>query len=125
LVTKDGLNKIIAVYGKAWTTKNPNLILTIFTKNAKYHERAFEKPFIGHKQIKKYWEEKVVRGQSNIKFKLLKVYLVGSTAIAEWQASFHDNIKNRNLCIREIAVLELSGTKIKSLREYWHSKITG
>jgi len=52
--------KILKTYGEAWVEQDPDKILTIFTKNAVYHERVLRKPIIGHKQIRKYWVYKVV-----------------------------------------------------------------
>src|SRR3989338_1555496 len=47
MLTRDEAKEILDTYGKAWETQDSNLILTIFDKNAKYHERFFDKPFSG------------------------------------------------------------------------------
>lgn len=116
------VKKALKVYEDAWVNQDPGKILTIFTKDAIYHERAFEKPFIGHKQIRRYWQSKVVKEQSDIKFKLLHIWIDGDTVLAEWDASFYSNIEKARIRIIEVAILEFKGDKIKSLREYWHSK---
>jgi len=116
------VKKVLKVYEDAWVNQDPEKILTIFTKDATYHERAFEKPFVGHAQIKQYWQSKVVEEQSEIKFKLLHFWIDGNTVLAEWDASFYSNIEKARIHIIEIAILEFKGDKIKSLREYWHSK---
>mgnify|MGYP001607372849 CR=1 FL=1 len=100
------------------------MILTIFTKDGQYHEKAFEAPHKGHMDIKKYWQDKVVGEQSDIKFKLNKVLIDGNTAIAEWEATFKDHARKFDIAIKEIAVMEFKGNKIKKYREYWHSKKT-
>ena len=122
MVSKDIVKKVLKVYEDAWVNQKPEKILTIFTKDAIYHERAFEKPFIGHEQIKQYWQSKVVEEQSDIKFKLLHLWIDGNTVLAEWEASFYSNIEKARIHIIEVAILEFEGDKIKSLREYWHSK---
>jgi ketosteroid isomerase-like protein len=114
--------RLLKTYGEAWVEQEPDKILTIFTKDAKYHERVFKKPFVGHKGIKAYWTEKVVKEQSNIKFKLLNVYIAGDTVIAEWDASFDSNIEKAHIKIKEVAILEMRGGKIADLREYWQSE---
>jgi len=119
---RDMVKKVLKVYEDAWVNQDPEKILTIFTKDATYHERAFEKPFVGHAQIKQYWQSKVVEEQSEIKFKLLHFWIDGNTVLAEWDASFYSNIEKARIHIIEIAILEFKGDKIKSLREYWHSK---
>jgi hypothetical protein len=56
---------------------------------------------------------------------VLKVYLDGDTAIAEWLAEFDDVAQGVRKRMREIAVLEFSGQLITSLREYWASEQIG
>ena len=117
------VENILSVYEDAWVNQDPEKILTIFTKDAIYHEKVFEEPLKGHDQIKKYWIEKVVEEQSNIKFKLLNYYIDGNNVIAEWDASFYSNKKNNRIHIKEVAIFEIIDNKIKSLREYWQSEI--
>jgi ketosteroid isomerase-like protein len=116
------VDKIVSIYADAWVSQDPEKIISIFTPDAIYCEDSFEKPFIGHQEIKKYWEEKVVEEQSDIHFKLLNIYIDGNVAIVEWDADFVSNKKKKRIHIREVAILEIIGRKIKSLREYWHMK---
>jgi ketosteroid isomerase-like protein len=122
MISKDVVKKVLKVYGDAWVNQDLEKVLTIFTKDAIYQERAFEKPFIGHKQIKQYWQSKVVEEQSDIKFKLLHFWVDNNVVLAEWDASFYSNIEKARIHIIEVAILEFKGDKIKSLKEYWHSK---
>jgi len=122
MVSRETVGEVLKVYEGAWVNRDPEKILAIFTEDASYHERAFEKPFIGHKQIKKYWQSKVVEEQSDIKFKLLHFWIDGNTVLAEWDASFYSNIEKARIHIIEVAILKFEGEKIKSLREYWHSE---
>ena len=123
MVDKKNAENILKVYENAWVNQDPEKILSIFTEDGIYHEKAFEKPFIGHEQIRQYWQSKVVEEQSDIKFKLLNYYIDGDTIIAEWDASFYSNVKNGRIHIIEVAIIELSENKIKSLREYWQSEV--
>ena len=75
--------------------------------------------------IRRYWQEKVVQSQANIKCELLNLYLDGATVIAEWQVEFDDLAQNIRKRMREIAVLTFEGTMISSLREYWSSERIG
>ena len=122
MVDRKTVDEVLKIYEEAWINQDPEKILTIFTEDAIYHERVVEKPFVGHKQIKEYWQSKVVEEQSDIKFKLLHVYIDGDTVLAEWDASFYSNKENARIHIIEVAILEFEGNKIKSLREYWHSE---
>src|ERR671933_17668 len=72
----------LGVYKTAWEGQDSELILSIFTEDAVYHERALQEPIRGHEGIAAYWQEKVVKGQGRISFTLLNTYVEGSTGIA-------------------------------------------
>lgn len=118
------VHAMVDIYLRAWMTQDPDLVATIFTPEATYHERVLEEPIRGIGGIRRYWETKVVAEQGNIEARLLNLYLdVGaSTAIAEWEARFDDRVKGRRTLMREVAILELVDGKIASLREYWASQ---
>ena len=128
MLTKPDVRKLIAVYMKAWKTQDPDLIVTIFTPDATYHERVMEDITItGHDGIRAYWETKVVGAQANIICGMERLYLDHDTgtAIAEWIAEFDDVAQGVRKRMREIAVLEFDGGLISSLREYWASQCVG
>jgi ketosteroid isomerase-like protein len=122
MVDKKFVENIIKIYAEAWVEQDIDKILSIFHEDGVYHERVLKKPFSGHKEIAKYWKEKVVEEQSKIKFKLLNYYICENTVIAEWEATFNSNIENSQIHVKEVAILEIKGSKIQSLREYWQSE---
>jgi uncharacterized protein (TIGR02246 family) len=125
VLSKQDVRDVIAVYMKAWKTQDPDLIVTIFTPEATYHERVMEEVTIaGREAIRAYWESKVVGSQANIICGLVRLHLDHDTdtAIAEWVAEFDDVPKGVRKRMREIAVLEFEGRQIAALREYWASE---
>jgi hypothetical protein len=121
-LTKDDVREVIDIYIKAWETQDPDLIVTIFTPEATYHERVMQDPIPDRDAIRAYWQSKVVESQANISCHLLNLYLDGDTAIAEWETEFDDLNKGHRKRMREIAVLVFEGRLIASLREYWASE---
>ena len=119
---KQGVRHLIDIYLRAWATQDPDLILTVFTPTATYHERVFTDPICDHAGIREYWQSKVVEAQANIKTELLNLYLDGTTAVAEWEAHFDDVVQGHRTRMREVAILELDGDRVASLREYWTSE---
>ncbi|ORA78556.1 hypothetical protein BST28_14445 [Mycolicibacter kumamotonensis] len=117
----------IDTYLRAWMRQDPELIVTIFTENAAYHERVLEEPIRTRAGIRDYWQTKVVEGQANIDARLLNLYIAtdGTTVIAEWEATFDDRVQGRRKRMREVAILEFDGNRIASLREYWASEVVG
>ena len=125
-LTKQDVREVIDVYIRAWETQDPDLIVSIFTPSAIYHERVMKVAVIvGQGSIRHYWETKVVRDQANIICRLLNLYLDGDTAVAEWYAEFDDLAQGVRKQMQEIAVLEFEGRRIARLREYWASETVG
>jgi len=124
-LTKQQAREVLGVYIKAWETQDPDLIVTIFTPDATYHERVLQDPIPDRDAIRRYWETKVVQSQANITCELLSLYLDGNTVIAEWLAEFDDLAKGERKRMLEIAVLTFKGELISSLREYWASETVG
>lgn len=124
--TRDHVAEVLMVYVKAWETQDPDLIVTIFTEDATYHERVLQAAIgPGREAIREYWLSKVVGSQANIICRPLTLYLDGDTAIAEWEAEFDDRKQGVRKRMREIAVLTFEGDLISSLREYWASEDVG
>lgn len=121
-LTKQEVDEVVATYITAWVGQDPDLIVTIFTDSAAYHERVLEEPIRNREGIRAYWQAKVVESQAGIKCELLSLYLDGNTAIVEWEAEFDDLVQKVRKRMREIAVLVFEGRLIASLREYWASE---
>lgn len=118
IMTKEEAKKLIEIYGRAWETKDPNLIISIFTQDATYndpHEPINE----GREAIRKYWISKVVGEQDNIHFSLRNLWLDGETVIAEWDATFTDIKRNLQIEMTEVAIFGIREGKFFSIREYY------
>lgn len=115
----------IDTYLRAWMQQDPELIVTIFTDDATYHERVLGEPIRTRAGIRNYWQSKVVEGQTDIDARLLNLYPAtdGVTVIAEWEATFDDRVQGVRKRMREVAILEFAGELIASLREYWASEV--
>lgn len=124
-LTRQDVRRVLDVYIQAWEQQDPDLIVTIFTEDATYHERVLEAPIPDREAIRAYWETKVVGAQANIRCELLNLYLDGVTAVAEWEAEFDDVAQGVRKHMREIAVLVFEDGLIASLREYWASAQVG
>jgi hypothetical protein len=116
------VREVVDVYIRAWVGQDPDLIVTVFTDDATYHERVLEEPIRRRAGIRAYWQAKVVAAQANITCRLLNLYLDGDTAVAEWEACFDDLPQGVRKRMREVAILEFRDGLIDSLREYWSSE---
>ena len=69
-LTRQHAREVIGTYIKAWESQDPDLIVSIFTPSATYHERVLQDPIPDREGIRRYWEDKVVRSQASIRCEL-------------------------------------------------------
>lgn len=122
------LRKVMIKYGKAWESKDSDLILECFVKNGIYQESPLAKPYKGHNEIRKFWNKSVVSETKNIKFRLGKCYLSYDkmTGFAEWKCKNNHKWpdgKWRKSDMAGIMVLKMNRDKITHLNEYWNVRI--
>ncbi|MCL5101222.1 MAG: nuclear transport factor 2 family protein [Candidatus Parvarchaeota archaeon] len=122
MVTLKEAKVLLKKYAEAWMKRDPDAIVRIFAPNAEYKETAFDRPPKGHKGIRKYWVDKVMGQEKDIKFKLLNVYVQGNNVTAEWYAQFYDTINQYHIKMKEVALFKVRNGKIYNYREYWSSK---
>jgi hypothetical protein len=113
-LSRADVRAVLDIYLRAWITPDPELIVSIFTATATYHERVLKEPIRDRSGIRKYWQTKVVTEQANIEVELLNLYLDGTTAIAEWEARYDDLVAGCRKRMREVAILEFDGDEIAS-----------
>src|SRR4051812_46236695 len=53
-LTRQDVRVVLDVYIRAWEGQDPDLIVTIFTENATYHERVLEAPIPNREAIRRY-----------------------------------------------------------------------
>ena len=112
---------LVETYLRAWRLQEVDLLDEVFTDDAVYRERAYSNRYVGRDQIRSYWITKVIAAQANIECTLLHVYLDGNVAIAEWEATFDDLVRNERKRMTEVAIMSIEAGRIVSFREYWSS----
>ncbi|MDD5165308.1 MAG: nuclear transport factor 2 family protein [Candidatus Pacebacteria bacterium] len=117
-MTKEKALELLNIYGKAWVTRDPDLIVTIFIEDATYND-PHEPENIGREAIRAYWMSKVVGEQKDISFKLLNYWVTDNEVIAEWYAEFIDTKRNLKIQMTEVAIFTVKGDKFGGLREYY------
>ena len=120
------IKNVMIKYGHAWEEQDSKLVLECFTKNAIYQESPLAKPHKGHEEIKRFWDDEVVRHTRNISFKLGKCYVSedSETGFAEWECrnEYKQKGRWRKDHMVGIMILKMKGDKIYSLNEYWNKR---
>jgi ketosteroid isomerase-like protein len=124
IMTNEQVRSILKIYGRAWESQDPELIISIFTEDATYQEGPFAIPMQGREAIKSYWLKKVVEEQKEIRFTLLNYLTQDDQAAAEWNGDFVDVLTNEHVHMYEAAFLTFKDGRISSLRETWRSQRT-
>lgn len=120
-MNKEKALQLLNIYGEAWVKRDPELIVTIFTEDATYHDPS-EPENVGREAIRTYWIKKVVGEQSDISFDLKNVWIDGETIIAEWYAEFTDTKRKLRIKMQEVAIFGTKDNKFSSLREYYKNE---
>lgn len=123
LIKEKRAREILSIYQLAWETQDSKKIPEIFHKDATYREHAYQPEMNGRDEIIQYWDKRVKKEQANIDFKLINMFIDGDVIIAEWECAFDQLLENQRKKIREVAILVTEDGKIRSLREYWASKL--
>lgn len=112
------------LYGRTWETQDPVLIKNLFTTDAAYHEKPFEKPISGIHAITEYWSI-IAQTQDNIKFNYDILSIDENKGIAHWSASFVRKLTQTHVKLDGIFVVHLnSENKCTKFEEWWQSQKT-
>ena len=78
---------LVATFGRAWETFDGDLVVSLFTETAEYHEDPFEPPLIGHNAIRAYWLD-AAKSQDQVEFTTERHWVSGDTILAACHASY-------------------------------------
>jgi len=116
------LARIFETYKRAWESRDADLVLTIFTEDAIYHEDPFDRAMAGHEAIRRYWK-RATRKQRNIEFQWSPVCSSGNLHMVDWKANYTLADGSGKAELRGSMIVELRGERIARFREYWHRQL--
>ena len=114
-------------YGKAWETGDVEGVARLFSEDARYHEKPFDDPVVGHAAIKQYWRDGASEAQEDVRFGFTVWAVSGDQCFSHWRASFN-RIKTGGLVQLDGAFRLIferdaaGGLTCTSLQEWWHRK---
>ncbi len=86
--------EVLETFGRAWETFDGDLIVSLFTEDAEYHDDAFGPPMVGHNAIRAYWLDGAnTTGQ--VEFTVERHWVSGDTVLSAWHASYHRTRQQR------------------------------
>ena len=114
---------LIASFGRAWETFDGDLIVSLFTEMAEYHEDPFEPPLIGHNAIRAYWLEGA-KSQDQVEFTVERHWVSGDTILAACHASYVERPSGDRVRMKAFFTFEMENGRIARFREWWHGRRT-
>ena len=119
-MTHDELKSWLDTYGRAWETRDPELVVTLFTEDATYQETPFVEPMRGRVAIHEYWAQKVAQWQEDVRFGHEVLAVEGDTGIGHWWVSFVRIRTKSKVRLDGIFLLTFDRTRLcRTLREWW------
>lgn len=119
-MNEESFKSWLNAYGRAWETLDPDAAAHLFAEDATYQETPFVNPMVGRQAIFNYWEEVVVRAQSEPRFGAEILALSGDTGIARWWATFTRKKNGAKIKLDGIFLLRFNDTNLcQTLREWW------
>jgi ketosteroid isomerase-like protein len=117
-LTKAQAEAWLRAYGAAWTGKDADAVVKVFTPGATYRDHAFQPPFVGRQAIHDYWA-KTVADQSDIRFTSTVWAVEGNVVIAHWTAAFGAGPAKTPAKLDGVFRLTFDGGLCSELLEWW------
>ena len=114
---------LLASFGRAWETFDGDLIVSLFTENAEYHEDPFEPPLVGHNAIRAYWLN-AAPSQDQVEFTVERHWVSGDTILAACHASYVERPSGDRVRMKAFFTFEMENGRISRFREWWHGRRT-
>jgi ketosteroid isomerase-like protein len=108
-------------FARAYETFDGDLIVSLFTPDAEYHEDPFSPPLRGHNAIRAYWLE-AAETQEQVEFTFERHWVSGETVIAVWHMSWRTRGSTDRFRASGVLILDLRDDRIARLREWWHGR---
>ena len=78
---------LLETFGRAWSTFDGDLIVSMFTDDAEYQTDPFGSPMVGHNAIRAYWNEGA-ETTGDVEFTPERHWVAGDTVLCAWHASY-------------------------------------
>ena len=108
----------ISLYGRAWETADEDLVLSLFTEDARYRSSPFREPYVGHAEIREYWR-RGAGSQQNTNVRMGEPFGDRERVAVEWWTTMIDEGEEVTLPGCLLLRFEPDG-RCSDLREYWN-----
>jgi SnoaL-like domain len=115
---RDGLRDWLEGFARAWETRDPELVVPLFTERASYREGPFEQPLIGVDELRAYWS-RLPPAREDISFGYEILAVTDSGGIANWRGSYTRADVDERIEVDGILLISLdSERRCRDFREW-------
>jgi len=114
---------LLARFARAWETFDGDLVVSLFTETAEYHEDPFDPPLIGHNAIRAYWLNGAA-SQDQVEVTIERHWVSGDTILAACHASYVERPSGDRIRMKAFFTFEMEDDRIARFREWWHGRRT-
>ena len=86
-LTHGDAQDLLATWKRGWETRNPDVIVELFDRDADYRPQPFVEPLIGANAIRAHWNE-IVAAQAHVDFDAEHTWVSGSAVLTSWHAAY-------------------------------------
>jgi len=112
---------LLADFARAYETFDGDLVVSLFSDDAEYHEGPFSPPLVGHNAIRAYWLASA-ETQDQVEFTIERHLVSGDTIVAIWHLSYVLREDGGRRRASGVLVLDTDNGKIGRLRQWWHER---
>jgi ketosteroid isomerase-like protein len=109
--------ELLESFGRAWETFDGDLIVSLFTEDAEYHDDPFGPPMVGHNAIRKYWLDGAA-ATAEVEFTVERHWVSGEAVLAAWHASYVERADRQHVRLVGFMTWDMRGDHISRLREW-------
>jgi ketosteroid isomerase-like protein len=113
--------ELLADFARAYETFDGDLVVSLFSADAEYHEDPFSPPIVGHNAIRAYWLASA-ETQDQVEFTIERHLVSGDTIVAIWHLSYLLREDGGRRRASGALVLDTRNGVIERLREWWHER---
>lgn len=88
LINGPAVRAWLDAFGRAWSDRDPALVIALFTSDAHFQERRFRRPLSGRDAIARHWETMVRGQQRDVEMSYDLLALRGGHAYVHWRGTF-------------------------------------
>lgn len=120
--TDTAFSRWLTAYGKAWSAREPEAMVALFSPNAAYREDPFDSATSGRAAIRADWVD-IARHQQDIHFRYEVLSTNEQRGIAHWIASFVRRPSGEAVQLDGILMATFNPAgECTEFREWWHRR---